>query len=194
MTILYSLEFACPACAGLNAREVARQAGQGPARAVHCQGCAANAAGAAYGCSGALTLPLSEAAEWWLLGRLPGRLDCETGWLLRGVLASFDFGSAADTRRLLACGGQRTAPTRSWGWWPWRTHCSSSQLLHLLFAQPRLFPAQVAVLAQLFGPWRKDACAEPEADEPRSVAELKAYLRLLALAASMRAGVALELR
>ncbi len=68
-------------------QEMLDQAAELRPHEVHCTGCPANRAGRPFGCFGAINYPIAQAAEVWLLRRLPTLADVLPFLLLKQTLS-----------------------------------------------------------------------------------------------------------
>ncbi len=115
-----------------------------------CDGCPANRAGLPFGCTGAINYPISEAAERWLLDRLPDNDHPLVFMLLQKALHELGYtGSGVALLR-----GQTgvffesdQAPQRDVSGVP----VSGDQVFDLLFLSGPIYPAHGAMLLQFFG-------------------------------------------
>jgi len=203
--ILYCLEFECAARNLASTKQFARQVAQHRRMALfgvptglvpmrnHCTGCPANALGREFGCTGKVSIPLMEAAEYWLLAQLPARLDGERGRLLRQLVDIVNFDGADDFRRSVALNGRRGAPVRSWGRLKrWSLSLTSSRLLYLLLGAGRVQAGQARLLTLLMGLQNGVPANVPDGPLGRQFAELLGFLQILDCAAALATPIELE--
>ncbi len=145
-----------------------------------CAPCPANARRCAFGCTGAINYPFSEAGERWLLEQLPGSEHPLIYMLLGQALR--DMGYAGE--RGAALRGEpgvflasAQAPFRDLG----ALTVSGDQVFEMLFLSGPLYPAHGSLLLQFFGavPPDLEADAMMQLVDPPSQAWIDAHLPFL---------------
>lgn len=115
-----------------------------------CVGCPANAGRRAFGCTGTINYPLSEASERWLLAQLPTNEHPLLFMLLGRALRDMGYSGerAAPLRAepgVILASAQ--APTRDLG----ALTVSGDQVFEMLFLSGPIYPAHGSLLLQFFG-------------------------------------------
>ena len=120
----------------------------------HCTACAINHAPDGFGCYLTVPYPISEAAEEWLMSRLPKTLTCTAGMFLRRAVKDFEWnGQHAATMR---GEGETFFESRipfgiRWGDGDDRIELSSDQVFHMLFHVGHLSPTHCLMLCLFLG-------------------------------------------
>jgi len=131
-------------------------------QANHCQGCPANRAGQAYGCTGFIQYPITALAETWLLDRLPVPEEPLVWLLLRQGIQKFGYDGASVKSLRAAADGPTyfelpNAPQRRLG----ELRVSSDQLLEMIFGVgERIIPNHAGILLLFVRAVERDLEAE----------------------------------
>lgn len=78
----------------VSVQQLIDQAAPLDAQRAHCASCPVNGDAEAFGCYRSISYPVREAAEAWLLGRLPEDLDSTAGRFLTRAIADFGWNGA----------------------------------------------------------------------------------------------------
>ncbi len=167
----------------------------------HCTGCPANVLGVPFGCMSFIQYPISEAAERWLLARMPG-IDEPLIWLLlkQGVIElGYDGAMVAPLRANPAYFEEPRLPGRDMV----EFLLNSNQVFQMLFLTGHIQPSHAGMLLLLFGAIRRDLEAhqvvlimnrsltpeqverdfpflmKPDSADDKTVAELKQFFHAL---------------
>ncbi|HUG24715.1 hypothetical protein [Piscinibacter sp.] len=161
----------------------------------YCRGCRANPHGTAFGCGGTIQFPFTQAAERWMLSRLPDDLGGPAGKLLVRVMGQqrFDGASIEFARERPEIFESSVAAERTWRRFPLRRFTvSSSRIIHMMLGSGDLQPHQSRLVAYLLGysnekaePLARTENA-PGASDDVTITELKHFLRAAAFAAASR--------
>jgi hypothetical protein len=166
-----------------------------------CARCAADRRQGGFGCTGRINYPIPEAAEQWLLARLPEDPKSPTMHLLMAAIKDFNF-LGAPSRRMRDAGtaffDAREAPQRAWGKRklfglggpPFSL--TTDQLFEMMFHVGSIKPTHGAMLCAFFGVIPLTAIHDREALARASVtipdgsgaAQLAMFLQALAFAAA----------
>jgi hypothetical protein len=172
----------------------------------YCAGCAANRESAGFGCFGSINYPISEAAEHWLLDRLPADLESPEMELLRRAIHDFEY-SGAPSRRMRDTGDTffeaRTAPRRSWGKrliGGAKFAISSDQLFHMMWHVGEIEPTHARMVCVFLGviPFaalgggKTQRKFDVQAPDESSSRQLAHFLATLAFAAGSELAVAID--
>ncbi len=145
-----------------------------------CAPCPANAGRRAFGCTGAINYPLSEAGERWLLEQLPDNehplIFMLLGQALRDMSYSGEHGAVLRAQPGVFLASAQ-APVRDLG----ALTVSGDQVFEMLFLSGPIYPAHGALLLQFFGAVPPDLDAEVmmQLAEPPSQAWIDAHLPFL---------------
>lgn len=125
----------------------------------HCIGCPANRAGQAFGCFGAINYPISQAAEFWLLKRLPAPEEPLPFLLLREVLSeSPQLGQQAAQMRGAA--GIIFESSDTFARRVEDFQVTTNHIFELLFLVSAILPTYSALLMLFFGIIQRDMDAD----------------------------------
>ena len=121
--------------------------------AAHCKGCPANMTEEPYGCYGAITYPITVAAEEWLMSILPDDLKSMNGHLLRMMVKDFkyDGGMFLNMRGNPVFFESPQPVKRIWGSWFSSWTLTSDQLLQMLFGLGTLEAAHCKMMCIMLG-------------------------------------------
>ena len=142
----------------------------------HCKGCPANMTEEPYGCYGAITYPISVAAEEWLMSLLPDDPKSVNGHLLRMMVKDFryDGGMFLNMRGNPVFFESRQPVKRKWGSWFSSWTFTSDQLLQMLFGLGTLESAHCKMMCIVLGMVKLEAepntLPAPTTDQAREFA------------------------
>ena len=145
-----------------------------------CAPCPANVGRRAFGCTGAINYPLSEAGERWLLEQLPDNEHPLLFMLLGRALRDMGYGGEQGAALRAQPGvflASAQAPVRDLG----ALTVSGNQVFEMLFLSGPIYPAHGTLLLQFFGavPPDLDADIMMQLAEPPSQAWIDAHLPFL---------------
>jgi len=169
----------------------------------HCVGCPANRSGLPFGCMGFINYPITEAAEHWLLDRLPVPDEPLVWLLLKQVVQEFQYdGSTVNEWRVNGDMFFETSDVhgRRLG----ELSVNANQVFEMLFSRREyIMPRQAALLLLFFRAVERDMEADEiknldpapanleevypfilkeDEDDDHTVSELKAFFRAMYLA------------
>ena len=153
-----------------------------------CKGCPANVWGRDFGCIGGVNYPIALQVEEWLVARMPDDAKRPGMELLFKFLADLDIdGAPVDVHRSRKeMFESRTPAVRKWGgWFARKKQLSSSQVLHMLAFGGNIGAQQAQLYTQLL-----DLVAiKPDPSSARATEQLRGFLRAIATAGKLNAGV-----
>jgi hypothetical protein len=179
----------------------------------HCEGCPANRANRPFGCVGFIQYPISEAAEKWILDRLPVPDEPLIWLLLRQGVQEFQYdGSSVEPMR--AAGDNlyfesERVHSRRLG----EFSIDANQLFEMIFAVGHLYPNHGALLLLFMGAIPRDLEADtimkiapapldyeqkypfqmtPHDDDDTTIAELKEFFHTLYIAWALSTRLVLD--
>jgi hypothetical protein len=178
----------------------------------HCEGCTANVSRRPFGCINYIEYPISQRAEIWLLNRLPGPDEPLLWLLLRKGIEDFGYdGSSVQQLRGegLPYFEETAVLARPMG----EFAITTNQVFEMTFTLGHIEPSHAGVLLLFFGAMRRDLDADaimtisqappdaherypfllqPEADDDRSIGQLKAFFDALYVAWTLNVRLLLD--
>lgn len=168
----------------------------------HCAGCPANRTGMPFGCNGFIQYPITEAAEKWLLDRLPTPDDTLVWSLLRLGIKEFQY-DGASVEPLRAASQTYFESARPGRRMLGELRVDANQIFEMIFAVGSIQPNHAALLLLFVNAITRELEADqimhitpatpdvetkypflltPEQRDDRTIAEFKAFFRALYMA------------
>jgi hypothetical protein len=171
MSFGYVIDFACPAKDALGGTlQAATRIAEGARLSAAKSGC--DACEIAEACIGVVSTPISNAAEQWLVERLPGELESISGEVVKqAVAAGFDGKRGKELR----AGGKLSSARpleRSWGGFFRKFTVTSDQLIEQMFCVGDIEPPQALAILVELGAVTVDGRVPKGLDEGAGLSEL----------------------